>query len=59
MGSLKEYFKHQSLLRFFDMLKGPTYTSLVKNFWVSSKVYDEEAAATKVREKLAEDPINS
>jgi hypothetical protein len=29
---------------YFNMLNGPSYTELVKDFWVREKVYDQEAA---------------
>jgi len=34
----------QELFPYFDMLNGPTYVTLVKDFWIRAEVYDVEAA---------------
>jgi len=34
----------QEMFPYFDMLNGPTYVKLVKDFWVRAEVYDLEAA---------------
>jgi len=34
----------QEMFPYFDMLNGPTYVTLVKDFWVRAEVYDVEAA---------------
>jgi len=34
----------QQMFPYFDMLNGPTYVKLVKDFWVRAEVYDLEAA---------------
>lgn len=43
--SLKEHFKVQGWMQFFNILNGPTYPFLVKDFWVRVEVYDEVAAS--------------
>jgi len=34
----------QQMFSYFDMLDGPTYVYMVKDFWVRAEVYDLEAA---------------
>jgi len=34
----------QEMFPYFDMLNGPTYVALVKDFWARAEVYDVEAA---------------
>jgi len=34
----------QEMFPYFEMLNGPTYVTLVKDFWVRAEVYDVEAA---------------
>ena len=41
---IKEYYVTQGLMRYFDMLNGPTYKTLVRHFWVRASVYDKEAS---------------
>lgn len=42
---LKAYFEAQGWMNFFDMLNGPTFSYLVKYFWVKLEVYDGGVAA--------------
>jgi len=51
-----EYYEAQDLGRYFSMLNGPTYESLVKHFWVRASVYDKHAAKLKEDQKLLIDP---
>ena len=37
----------QEMFPYFDMLNGPTYVMLVKDFWARAEVYDLEAALTE------------
>ena len=34
----------QEMFPYFEMLNGPTYVMLVKDFWVRAEVYDVDAA---------------
>jgi hypothetical protein len=53
--SLREAFKKQDLLYYFDVLNGPIYTELVKEFWMKAKIITRgsynEAIAMLVKEK--------
>lgn len=51
---LKEYFKAQGWMNFFDMLNGPTFPYLVKYFQVRVEVFDEGVAAIEESQKIAE-----
>jgi hypothetical protein len=53
---IKEAFEKQELLYYFDILNGPVYPELVKDFWmkaivITRKVYDEF-----VQKMVVEDP---
>ena len=41
---------------YFDMLNGPTYVKLVKDFWVRAEVYDLEAAKAEELQAVSRDP---
>jgi len=41
---------------YFDMLNGPTYVNLVKDFWVRAEVYDLEAAKAEELEAITREP---
>jgi len=38
------------------MLNGPTYTNLIRNFWVRAHVYDKKAAQQEMDKKMLIDP---
>jgi len=42
--NLKEAFEYQGWLSYFEILNCPTYTNPVKDFWVTTKVFDLEDA---------------
>jgi len=46
---IKEYYVVQGLMKYFDMLNGPTYKTLVRHFWVRASVYDKEASEEEER----------
>jgi len=46
----------QQMFPYFDMLNGPTYVKLVKNFWVRAEVYDLEAAKAEELQVVTRDP---
>jgi len=46
----------QGLMLYFQMLNGPTYSELVKDFWVRDEVYNEEAAKLEEKHKVKENP---
>jgi len=49
---IKKYYEAQDLINYFDMLNGPTYTNLVRHFWVRAQVYDRKAAQLAMDEKI-------
>jgi len=46
----------QQLFAYFNMLNGPTYVKLVKDFWVRAEVYDVDAAKVEELQAVARDP---
>ena len=46
---IKEYYVVQGLMKYFDMLNGPTFKTLVRHFWVRASVYDKEASEEEER----------
>jgi len=50
--NIKEYYESQDLMDYFNMLNGPTYMSLVRNFWVRANVFDKKAAQQEMDEKV-------
>jgi len=46
----------QQLFPYFNMLNGPTYVKLVKDFWVRAEVYDLDAAKVEELQAVARDP---
>jgi len=42
----------QQLFEYFNMLNGPTYSKLVKDFWVRAEVYDLEAVLDEEDEAM-------
>jgi len=53
---IKNYYKAQDLINYFDMLNGPIYMNLVMHFWVRAQVYDRKAAQLEMDEKVLIDP---
>jgi len=46
----------QEMFPYFEMLNGPTYVTLVKDFWVRAEVYDVEAAKEEEIKAVIKDP---
>jgi len=46
----------QEMFPYFEMLNGPTYVTLVKDFWVRAEVYDVEAAKEEEIKAVISDP---
>jgi len=53
---IKKYYEAQDLINYFDILNGPTYMNLVRNFWVRAQGYDRKAAQLEIDEKVLIDP---
>ncbi|KAK2428794.1 hypothetical protein QL285_027286 [Trifolium repens] len=49
-------FKKQGLEYYFDLLNGPTYTELVKEFWMKASVITRDVYDKKVREMMEKHP---
>jgi len=46
----------QEMFPYFEMLNGPTYVTLVKDFWVRAEVYDVETAKEEEIKAVIRDP---
>ncbi|KAK2450072.1 hypothetical protein QL285_009211 [Trifolium repens] len=49
-------YKKQGLEYYFNLLNGPTYTEMVKEFWMKASVITRDVYKKKVREKMEENP---
>ncbi|KAK2410611.1 hypothetical protein QL285_045968 [Trifolium repens] len=49
-------YKKQGLEYYFDLLNGPTYTELVKEFWMKASVITRDVYDKKVREMMEKHP---
>jgi len=47
------YIGTKDLDCYFEMLHGPTYRELVKDFWIRAEVYDRDVAELEERQKVA------
>ncbi|MCI05493.1 hypothetical protein A2U01_0026546 [Trifolium medium] len=56
---VKKLFQDQGWLGYFDILNGPVYTQLVKDFWKRCDVITQEEADREYNNKVAEDPKNN
>ena len=43
----------QKMAGYFQMLNGPTYVNLVKEFWIRAEVFDVDLAKTQEREAVS------
>ncbi|MCI08337.1 hypothetical protein A2U01_0029413, partial [Trifolium medium] len=53
---IEELFVKQGWKRYFDMLNGPIYTRMVKEFWMKAHVYDEVSARMEEEALIRKDP---
>ena len=53
--NIAEFFAFQKWSPFFQMLNGPTYKEMVKEFWIKAEVFDEEAADREPAKRIDED----
>jgi len=53
---IRNYYEAQGLMEYFNMSNGPTYKTLVRQFWVRAHVYDKDAAKLEETEKVLIDP---
>ncbi|MCI34743.1 hypothetical protein A2U01_0055964, partial [Trifolium medium] len=56
---LKKLFEDQGWMNYFDMLNGPVYPVLVKDFWPRCDIFTQEDADREYEFKVAEDPENN
>jgi len=54
--NLESLITVQEMFPYFDMLNGPTYVTLVKDFWARAEVYDVEAALAEEDEAMIRNP---
>jgi len=54
--NIREYYESQDLMSYFDILNGPTYTNLIRHFWVRAHVYDKKATQQEMDENVLIDP---
>ena len=54
--NLESLITVQEMFPYFDMLNGPTYVTLVKDFWDRAEVYDVEAALAEEDEAMIRNP---
>jgi hypothetical protein len=60
MGEIKELVEKQSLDTFFNILNGPVYPELVKDFWMKAEVISRSSVAlTQDNEENANDDNDS
>jgi len=56
MMNLESLISVQEMFPYFDMLNGPTYVTLVKDFWARAEVYDLEAALAEEDDIVIKNP---
>ncbi|KAK2395387.1 hypothetical protein QL285_057128 [Trifolium repens] len=49
-------FKRQGLEYYFDLLNGPTYTEMVKEFWMKATVINKDVYVQRIRNMIEENP---
>ena len=53
---VKELFEKQDLMYYFDILNGPTYTELIKEFWMKASVITRESYNANLKKLIKERP---
>ncbi|MCI04627.1 hypothetical protein A2U01_0025674, partial [Trifolium medium] len=53
---VEELSTNQGWKRYFEMLNGPIYTNMVKEFWMKARVYDNVASRTEEEQLIKKDP---
>ncbi|KAK2403651.1 hypothetical protein QL285_053067 [Trifolium repens] len=53
---IKTRFERQGMLYYFDILNGPTYNELVKEFWMKATVITKAKYQERLKELIAEKP---
>ncbi|KAK2409487.1 hypothetical protein QL285_044908 [Trifolium repens] len=49
-------FKRQGLEYYFDLLNGPTYTELVKEFWMKATIINKDVYIQRIKDMVEEKP---
>ncbi|KAK2415880.1 hypothetical protein QL285_038324 [Trifolium repens] len=49
-------FKRQGLEYYFDLLNGPTYTEMVKEFWMKATVINRDVYVQRIKDMIEENP---
>ncbi|KAK2416018.1 hypothetical protein QL285_038450 [Trifolium repens] len=50
------HYKRQGLEYYFDVMNGPTYTELVKDFWMKASVITKDVYNRKIKQMVEENP---
>jgi len=54
--NMSAFMTAQQMFPYFEMLNGPIYEKLVKEFWIRAEVYDLEAAKDEELKAVIQDP---
>ncbi|RHN66951.1 hypothetical protein MtrunA17_Chr3g0097391 [Medicago truncatula] len=49
---IRRFYVNQGLVRYFNLLNGPTYQTLIRHFWVRASIFDRAAAKIEEDEKV-------
>ncbi|MCH80268.1 hypothetical protein A2U01_0001034 [Trifolium medium] len=56
---VKKFFEDQGWMGYFEMLNGPVYPILVKDFWPRCDIIEQVDADREYKNKVDEDPVNN
>ena len=54
--NMEAFISAQRMTDYFQMLNGPTYVNLVKQFWIRAEVFDVDSAKAQEREVVLRNP---
>ncbi|KAK2422351.1 hypothetical protein QL285_032892 [Trifolium repens] len=55
-SNVVDLFKRQGLEYYFDLLNGPTYTELVKEFWMKASIINRDVYIQRIKNMVEEKP---
>jgi hypothetical protein len=53
---IKDRFERQGMLYYFDVMNGPTYSDLIKEFWMTASIITKEIYNKKIKELIRKRP---
>jgi hypothetical protein len=53
---IKTHFERQSMMYYFDILNGPSYLALIKEFWMKPTVVTKSVYLERIKAMVAEKP---